>query len=188
MTALGEELGSWINHLVSRVPGNTGVSLRRGFYRRRFASCGKGTIIAMGVRITSPEKMHVGDRVGIGAGAFITAGGGVTLGHCVGIGPDTKIWSVNHIFKDPDQPWRDQGWEYHEVVIEDDAWIGAASFIKPGVRVGKGAIVSAGTILSKSVPAYSIVAGNPGRVVGWRKRPEGEGVSPAAPLSAPEIT
>lgn len=171
--ALREECRSWMAHILSRIPGRIGVAARARYYRSRLAACGNSTIIAVGVRISSPEKLSLGDRVGIGAGAFITAGGGVKLGNCVGIGPDTKIWSVNHIFKDPDVPWRDQGWEYKEVIIEDDAWIGAASFIKPGVTVGKGAIVSAGTVLSKSVPPYSIVTGNPGRVVGWRKKPDG---------------
>jgi maltose O-acetyltransferase len=168
-----DEIGAWVEAVVSRLPGRIGVKIRVGYYRSRLGACGRAPIFAVGVRIASPRKLFLGDRVGIGAGAFITAEGGVRIGHCVGIGPDTKIWSVNHVFADPDVPWRDQGWEKKEVVIEDDAWIGAASFIMPGVHVGKGAIISAGTVLAKSVPAFSIVAGNPGRVIGWRKKPEG---------------
>ncbi len=166
------ELGVWLEVLIRGIPGRVGVKIRVAYYRKRLESCGQAPIFAMGIRIVSPEKLSLGNRVGIGAGAFITAGGGVTIGDCVGIGPDTKIWSVNHIFTNPDMPWRDQGWEKKEVVIEEDAWIGAASFIMPGVHVGKGAIISAGTVLGKSVPAFAIVAGNPGRVIGWRKPPE----------------
>jgi maltose O-acetyltransferase len=167
-----QELEAWLEAVITWFPGKVGVKLRVLYYRRRLGSCGRAPIFAMGVRIASPQKLFLGNRVGIGAGAFITAEGGVTIGDYVGIGPDTKIWSVNHIFTNPDIPWRDQGWEKQAVVIEEDAWIGAASFIMPGVHIGKGAIISAGTVLAKSVPAFSIVAGNPGRVIGWRKKPE----------------
>ena len=174
---------AWVAYMLGGLPGRIGIKLRTLYYRRRLAACGKAPIIAPGVRIATPGKLSLGNRVGIGAGAFLTCDGGVTLGDFVGIGPGAKIWSVNHVFTDPDVPWRDQGWERKEVVIEEDAWIGAASFIMPGVRVGKGAIVSGGTVLAKSVPPYSIVAGNPGRVIGWRKKPEA-GAQPPAGASA----
>ena len=64
-----------------------------------------------------------------------------------------------------------QGWDHEEVVIEDDVWVGANAVIMPGVRIGKGAIISASTVVMKSVPPYAIMAGNPGRLVGWRKPP-----------------
>jgi acetyltransferase-like isoleucine patch superfamily enzyme len=151
MSDLMDESVAWFAHILGLIPGRIGVKFRAWYYRRKLAGCGKAPIIATGVRLVSPGKLTLGDRVGIGAGAFLTCDGGIRLGNCVGVGPDAKIWSVNHIFKDPDRPWRDQGWEKKEVVIEDDAWIGAASFIKPGVVVGKGAIISAGTVLSKSL-------------------------------------
>jgi maltose O-acetyltransferase len=92
-----------------------------------------------------------------------------------------KVWSVNHRFDDPDQPWLLQGWELKPVVIEDDVWLGANVFIMPGVTIGKGAIVSACAVLSRSVPPYSLVAGNPARVVGWRKQPPAAAAPPPAP-------
>jgi acetyltransferase-like isoleucine patch superfamily enzyme len=79
---------------------------------------------------------------------------------------------VTHKYENADVPWLTQGWDYKEVLVEEDAWIGANAFVMPGVTIGKGAIVSAGTILSKSIPPYSIAAGNPGRVIGWRKKEE----------------
>ena len=114
----------------------------------------------------------VGSNCNFARRVFITAGGGVRIGDWVGIGPDVKIWSVNHKFSDPDSPWASQGWDYKEVIIEDDVWIGANSFIMPGTRIGKGAIISACTVVSKSVPPYAVMAGNPGRVIGWRKKVE----------------
>jgi acetyltransferase-like isoleucine patch superfamily enzyme len=61
--------------------------------------------------------------------------------------------------------------EQQGVVIEEDVSIGAGAIILPNVTIGRGAIVTAGSVVTKSVPAYALVAGNPGRVVGWRKKP-----------------
>jgi maltose O-acetyltransferase len=171
------ELWFWF---LSKIPGWIGIKLRKAFMRRRLGGCGVNPVFHTNVRITSPKGLKIGDFCAFGEGTFLTAGGGIVIGNYVATGPDAKIWSVNHRFDDPDIPWMKQGYEHKTVVIEDDVWIGAAAFIKPGVRIGRGAIISAGTILSKSVPAYAIVAGNPGRVVGWRKRPE----HPAAEMAA----
>ena len=159
-------------HFFSLFPGSLGQKLRQLYFSKRLGSCGKHCVIANGVKIASPEKLHLGNNVGIGIGAYITAGGTIKIGNYVGIGPDAKIWSVNHIYKDPNQPWLTQGSESKEVIIEDDVWIGASSIIKPGVKIGRGAIISAGSVVSKSIHPYAIVAGNPGRIVGWRLEPE----------------
>jgi acetyltransferase-like isoleucine patch superfamily enzyme len=105
----------------------------------------------------------------------------------VGLGPDVKVWSVNHRFGDSDRPWLLQGSDYHEVVIEDDVWLAANVFVMPGTTIGRGAIVAAGSVVNKSIPPYALFAGNPGRVVGWRKRPdmtEADGSSPRGSASA----
>jgi maltose O-acetyltransferase len=163
------EFWFWI---ISKIPGWTGIMVRKLFVRRRLGACGVNPVFHPNVRIIGPKGLKIGDFCAFGEGTFLTAGGGITMGNYVGTGPDAKIWSVNHRFEDPTVPWIKQGYEHKPVVIEDDVWIGASAFIKPGVRIGRGAIISAGTVLSKSVPAFAIVAGNPGRVVGWRKRPE----------------
>src|SRR5690606_13730549 len=117
---------------------------------------------------------------------FINGGGGVTIGEWVGIGPDSKIWSVNHRFEDPETPLLLQGYEKQPVVIEDDVWLGANVFIAPGVTIGRGTIVAAGSVVNKNIPAFALVCGNPGRVIGWRKKPESsrmESVEQAAAVS-----
>jgi len=170
--------------LLGKLPGSFGIAVRARLLPRFFGACGDSQTFQMNMRVTNPRKLRIGRRCNFGQGVFITAGGGVTLGDYVGMGPESKIWSVNHRFDDPDTPWLEQGYEYKEVVIGDDVWIGANAFVMPGVEIGKGAIISAGTVLSKSVPAFSIVAGNPGRVVGWRKKPEaGPGQAGQAPAA-----
>jgi acetyltransferase-like isoleucine patch superfamily enzyme len=157
--------------LLSGMPLRLGVRMRARWMPRFLAHLGSDTILQPGLRVLSPEKVSIGSHCNLGQGAFITGGGGVRIGDWVGFGPDAKVWSVNHRFDDPDTPWQLQGWEAKEVVIEDDVWLGANVFVMPGVIIHKGAIISAGTVVNKSIPAFALVAGNPGRVVGWRKRP-----------------
>jgi acetyltransferase-like isoleucine patch superfamily enzyme len=157
--------------IICNVPFALGRWLRSVLLPHFFKSCGIKTVIHSGLMISNPEEVSVGSHCTFARGLFITGGGGVTIGDWVGIGPDSKIWSVNHRFDDPDRPWLLQGWEKKAVVIEDDVWLGANVFIMPGTVIGKGAIISAGTVVNKSIPAYAIVVGNPGRVVGWRKQP-----------------
>ncbi|MBK6388079.1 MAG: acyltransferase [Rhodoferax sp.] len=123
--------------------------------------------------------VSIGSNCSFGQDVFITGGGGVRIGDWVGLGPDVKIWSVNHRFDDANRPWMLQGWNHSEVVIEDDVWLAANVFVMPGTTIGRGAIIAASSVVNKSVPAYALFAGNPGRVVGWRKRPE-DAVTPAS--------
>lgn len=154
------------------LPLTIGITARKVLLSAYLGSMGENNTFLEGVLIVTPKKLFVGSNCNFARRVFITAGGGVRIGDWVGIGPDVKIWSVNHKFSDPDSPWASQGWDYKEVIIEDDVWIGANSFIMPGTRIGKGAIISACTVVSKSVPPYAVMAGNPGRVIGWRKKVE----------------
>lgn len=173
--------------LICLIPGGTGVAVRRWVLGRLLARLGQGTVLQARLRITNPEKVSIGSHCNFARGVFITGGGGITIGDYVGLGPDVKIWSVNHRFEDPDTPWLKQGWDKQPVVIEDDVWLGANCFVMPGITIGRGAILSAGTIMMKSVPPFAIVAGNPGRVVGWRKRPEAKAPdSQSVPVAANE--
>lgn len=173
---------------LGRLPEAGGNWARGRFLGLVFGHLGKRCTIQANLRVGTPEKLFIGDDCNFGEDVFITAGGGVRIGNFVGIGAGAKIWSVNHKYEDPDVPWLKQGWEYKEVIIEDDAWIGANAFVMPGVTVGKGAILSAGTILSKSIPPYSIAAGNPGRVIGWRKKEAAPGAPGAASTEAKSET
>jgi maltose O-acetyltransferase len=99
-------------------------------------------------------------------------GGPLTLGDDVMMAPDVVILTQNHRFDDPTVPMLDQGYgPAREVVIEDDVWIGTNAIILPGVRLGKGSIVAAGAVVTKDVPPYAIVGGNPARLLKSRKAP-----------------
>ncbi|HUO79663.1 MAG TPA: acyltransferase [Steroidobacteraceae bacterium] len=171
--------------LLGGAPLNLGVRARGWLMPYFLKRLGSGAVLQDGLWITNPELVSIGSHCNFGRRVFITGGGGVSIGDWVGLGPDVKIWSVNHRFADPERPWQLQGWDKSPVVIEDDVWLGANVFVMPGVTVGRGAIVSAATVLTKSVPPYAIVAGNPGRVIGWRRHPD---AAPARPVVADEVT
>lgn len=157
--------------MVYGIPGPTGCRLRYAVMRRFLKHLGEGSVLERYLQIGRPETVSIGSHCWLAEGTFIGGGGGVTIGDWVGFGPDVKVWSDNHRFDDPDRPWLLQGIDDKPVIIEDDVWLAANVFVAPGVTIGKGAIVSAGAVVNKSIPPYARVAGNPGRIVGWRKRP-----------------
>lgn len=118
-----------------------------------------------GLVVNNPHKLFVGDNFLCNIHCYINAGGTVTIGNNVLLGPFVKIWSVNHRFDDLETPVWQQGWDMEPVVIEDNVWVGAGVFVAPGVTVGERSIVAAGTVLTKPVSSFSLVGGNPGRII-----------------------
>ncbi|HEY5122568.1 MAG TPA: acyltransferase [Ignavibacteria bacterium] len=113
--------------------------------------------------------LEIGDNVGIAQNCFIQVRGKVTIGNNVIFGPGVYLFSENHNFDDPDLPVLVQGETRKGVVIEDGVWIGSRAVILDGVRICKNSIVAAGSIVNKDVPAYSIVAGVPAKIIKYRK-------------------
>ncbi len=114
------------------------------------------------------EGLVIGDNVGISQYGFIGARGLITNGNNVQIGPRVTMYSENHVFDDLKSLIREQGLTRKGIVIEDDCWLGTGCIILDGVTVGRGSVVAAGCVVTKSVPPYSILAGVPGRVLRTR--------------------
>ena len=115
--------------------------------------------------------MEIGNNVELGAETFYQALGGLVIGNNTIIGPGAKIWTINHKFDDPNTPIMKQGCQYKKVVIGNNVWIGANAFIMPGAHIGDGCIISAGSVVGgKKIAPYSILAGNPARIIGKRDR------------------
>ena len=90
----------------------------------------------------------------------------IKIGNNVSIAPRVMIIGGNHNFTRTDVPTMLQGeGKQGAIIIEYNVWIGAASIILTGVTIGTGSIIGAGSIVTKSIPKYSIVAGNPARVI-----------------------
>ena len=91
--------------------------------------------------------------------------GKVIIKEYVAISPNCVIVGSNHVFKDPNKLINDQGVKSKGIYIDDDVWIGANSTVLDGVVIGKGSIIGAGSVVSKSIPPYSVAFGNPCIVV-----------------------
>ena len=161
---------NYLQGFLRNIPGQIGMTLRNEILVKYFASCGEGVSIQEGVRFLNIHKIELGNRVIIGNGSFLQGGGKIIIGNDVLLGPDVKIWSVNHKFENINKPILEQGWEYKKVTIMDGCWLAANVFVLPGVTLPEGCVVTACSLVSKkNYPPYSILAGNPCRVIGKRK-------------------
>jgi len=158
--------GYW---LIWQVPGIFGNMLRARYLAPRMKRVGTNFRVMAGCRFRSVEQLEVGDNVNIGFDNFLQARGGLQIGNNVSLAPGVKIWSTNHDYDDPDTPVEEQGHTHKPVVIGDNVFIAANAFILPGTNLGEGCIVSAGSVVGgKAYRPYSILAGNPARVIGQR--------------------
>jgi len=105
----------------------------------------------------------IGDRSLIGISCVVI--GPVTVGNDVLLAQHVVMSGLNHLFEDISMPINQQKCTTAEIIIEDEVWIGANVVITSGTRVGKHAVVAAGSVVTKDVPPYSVVAGNPAKVL-----------------------
>ncbi len=145
--------------------------LRGLLCRGMFKSCGKKVNIEHGAFFASGRELELGDNSGLGLDCRVT--GPVSIGRDVMMGPNVMIVTQNHETADTSIPMRLQTAPKFKVTIGDDVWIGANVLILPGVTVGSGAILAAGAVVTKDVPPYAVVGGNPARVLKMRKEEHG---------------
>lgn len=159
----------YINYFIRELPGTFGEYTRALILKPYFDRCGKNVTINQGVRFRGIHRLAIGDNVYLGVDNFIQASGRIVIGDNVMLGPSVKIWSVNHKFDDTEIPIAEQGYEQKKVTIGNGVWVGANVFIMPGVSIPEGCIISAGSVVGvKNYPSFSIISGNPARVIGKR--------------------
>lgn len=120
--------------------------------------------------IQGSGEVRFGPRSFCGDFTVIGTNGLVDIGADVMIAQAVTIRDTDHRYADPSVPMRVQGIEVEPVVIEDDVWIGHGATVLKGVRIGRGAIVAAGAVVTKDVPPYAIVGGVPARVLSRREQ------------------
>lgn len=115
------------------------------------------------------ENIILGNHVSIGPNAHLDGAGGITIGNGVIMAPNVTIYSRSHNFSENLQalPF-DQVMHCAEVKIGDYVWIGSHVIILPGVEIGKGCVIGAGSVVSKNIPDYGVAVGNPAKVVKYR--------------------
>ncbi len=153
----------------------------------QLASCGAGCVFEEGVLVFHPERVWIGDGVYVGHGAilkgyhagelrigdgtwigqqvFLHAAGDLGIGRNVGVGPGVKIITSAHEEAGRDVPILHAPLRFAPVFVDDDADLGVGAVVLPGVTIGRGAQVGAGAVVTRDVPPYAVVAGNPARVL-----------------------
>jgi len=147
---------------------------------RIFGSC-RGTFIKIGAfseiyefvvikAVGGIGDVVIGEHCYINPGSVIYSGNGVTLGDYVLIAANVALMPTNHSFATRSVEMRKQGFAESKggIVIEDDVWIGASSTVLDGVKIGRGAIVAAGSVVKDHIPSYEIWGGVPAVKIGDR--------------------
>lgn len=120
--------------------------------------------------ISSPSNISIGDNVWIGELLYAKGEGGITIGSGTIISRNCEIWTSNHNYDSEDLmtiPY-DRRFVKKPVVIGENVWIGSRVIILPGVTINEGAVVGAGAVVTKDVPKYAVVGGNPAKILKYR--------------------
>ena len=187
---IAEEVLAWLDAVAGHIPGRTGVIFRRLWFRKRFSAT-SDLRIGTGCEFIAPRSIRFNGRISIGSGSFFAADGGrivvgdstafnknvhinasvggkILIGNSCLLGPKVVMRTANHAYADPVKLIRKQGHVLADILVEDDVWIGANAVILGGVRIGRGAIIGAGAVVTKDVPEMAIAVGVPAQIVKYR--------------------
>lgn len=140
--------------------------IRNKFYLRGFKNVGKNITLFFPLTMEGKQNIEIGNNTAIGTYAHLWGHGGVKIGNDVLIAAHCCISSLSH---DYSQKLIREGMVISApVVIEDDVWLGHNVCVLPGVTIGKGSVIGAGSVVVKSIPPYSIAVGNPAKIIKQR--------------------
>lgn len=152
-------------------------------FNERYISIGRGTMIGPYVALSagmvpgqecvSDPVVRIGDRCLIGRGSGIVGHLSIEIGDDVWTGHHVYITDQNHGYEDVDVPIARQVMPERPVRIGDGAWLGHASIVLPGARIGRHVVVAAGSVVTGDLPDFTVAAGVPARVV--RRHVPGDG-------------
>lgn len=182
-----QEIRNYVRRRAYHIPDSTVRIGRNVQITSSNFSLGSNTVLHDNVRIRG--EVTIGETCKIHQYALIDARGGsvsigsncsvndycvfygmghLSIGNDVRIATHTVIVTSDHIFTDPENLIRLQGLELQSVTIEDNVWIGMNVTILGGVHIGYGAVIGAGAVVTKSIPAWAVAVGNPAKVIRYR--------------------
>lgn len=150
------------NMIINKIPSRR---FRMTYYKLSGIKVGKDVSICRNTELLATEKLAIGNGVNIGWRCTIDARGGIEIGDNVVIASDSIVLTADHDVNDTDFTAR-----YRSITIKDRAWICTRSTVLGGVTIGEGAVVAAGSLVTKDVEAYTIVGGVPAKVIGYRNK------------------
>jgi len=177
--------------VVAPIPTKVGVFLRRLFYSLWFKRVGDTLCMEDGVTVAGFQNIELGDRVlimrnsalyafegelSIGDDVAINSNvqlgadqGRIVIGNGCLIGPNCVLRSADHCFENPDVPIREQGHKGGIITLEEDVWLASNVVVTRDVRIGKGSVIGAQSLVTKDIPPYSIAYGIPAKVIRSRR-------------------
>lgn len=144
-----------------------GYTLRAFLCKKTLSFCGEDIVCKNRCYFGKGDRLSVGHRSQLGQSARLN--GKITLGNDVIMGPDVVMMATSHAYAKVDIPINLQG-EAPERAIEigNDVWIGTRVIILPGVSIGSHSIIGAGAVVAQSFPEYSVIGGNPAKLIKGR--------------------
>lgn len=150
--------------------GKLSKYVRRVLCKRIFASCGKKLVVENNAYFGNGKDFYLGDASGLGSN-FKSMNRIVTIGNYLMMAEDVLFLGGGHKFDRTDIPMGEQGRQEKTLLkIDDDVWIGARVIVLPGCKhIGRGVIIGAGSVVTKDIPDFAIVGGNPANIIKFRK-------------------
>ena len=161
----------WGNRIVNKLPSR---HMRRWFYLLLGANLGKKCFPCRRVEILLPKGLELGEGVTVGWFAELDARGGIKVGHDTNISSHVKLITGSHDIDDPDFTA-----DFLPIHIGHHVWIGTGAMVLQGVKIGDGAVVAAGSVVTKDIDPWTVVGGVPARFIRTRaKRDAHKGSAP----------
>lgn len=173
--------------LPGRVVARLGRGLRAARIRRRFATPPRGLVVEPGVLVTGGRHVTLGDgvrlmagchlwaterghltigpRTYVGSHSWLVANDSIVVGADVLIAPFCYVQDTDHGFGDPSVAIAAQPSVSSPIVIEDDVWLGAHTVVTRGVRIGRGSVIGAGSVVTRDIPPHTVAVGAPARPI-----------------------
>lgn len=152
-------------HHFDRFGTHVALGTRVRFFGPVRLSIGSHSALFDDVIISGVGEVQIGDRSTIGHNSVLVSRERIQIGNDCMLAAFCYVLDVDHEFADPGKPIPQQGLRIKPVVVGNDVWVGAGTFILRGVTIGDGAVVAANSVVTEDVPPYTVVAGCPAKVV-----------------------